>query len=110
MVRIALSSASVHLSEALGRQRFEMTPDGKSVAKVAGDESPSLTLLEMPAELTAHGVNTLDLCIQHIPSIDPSYLAELRAALKEANIELFQLLIDLGDVSPILIPKYAMRT
>lgn len=99
MVRIALSSASIHINDALGRQRFELAADGKSVVKTAGEESPLLDLLDMPAELASHGINTLDLCIQHIPSIDSSYLAELRSALQESQVELFQLLIDLGNVS-----------
>lgn len=99
MVRVALSSASIHLNDALGRQRFELNPDGKSVVQTAGEESPSLNMLEMPAEVASHSINTIDLCIQHIPSIDSSYLAELRSALEESEVELFQLLIDLGNVS-----------
>lgn len=101
MVRSALSSASIHLNDALGRQRFEMASDGKSVAKIAGDDSPALDFLRLPEELAAHDVYTLDLCIQHIPSIDRSYLSELRSALEAAQIELFQLLIDLGNVSSV---------
>ena len=107
MVRVALSTASLHLEEALGHPWYELESDGRSVVKAvhpfisaeAEIAPPTLELLEVPAEIAAHGLNTLDLCIQHIPSIDDSYLEELRFALKEAKVELFQLLIDLGDVT-----------
>lgn len=99
MVRIALSTASVHLAEALGRPRYELAGEGKHVVKVAGEPSPTLDLIDVPATLAAHNIHTLDLCIQHIPTIEAGYLAELRDAFADAGVELFQLLIDLGDVS-----------
>ena len=99
MVRIALSTASVHLAEALGRPRYELAGEGKHVVKVAGEPAPTLDLLDVPATLAAHGIHTADLCIQHIPAIDAGYLAELRAAFDDAGVEIYQLLIDLGDVS-----------
>lgn len=99
MVRIALSTASVHLAAALGRPRYELSDGGKQVVKTAGEATPALDLLDVPATLAAHGIYTADLCIQHIPSIDSDYLAELRAAFVSAGVEIYQLLIDLGDVS-----------
>lgn len=99
MIRIALSTASVHLAAALGRPRYELASDGKAVVKTAGEASPALDLLEVPATLAAHGIYTADLCIQHIPSIDLGYLANLRDAFVDAGVEIYQLLIDLGDVS-----------
>ena len=67
-------------------------PDGWVV------ETPSHTLLELPAEIAAHGYDCYDLTILHLPSIDRSYLAEVRAAFEESNVEIFQLLIDTGEV------------
>ncbi len=109
MVRVALSTASLHLTDALGNLWYELEADGKSTVKMTNPylspgsevEAPTLDLLEIPAEIASHGINTLDLCIQHIPSIDGSYLAELRSAFEDAKVELFQLLIDLGDVSSL---------
>ena len=60
--------------------------------------SLTLALLDVPATVAAHGIHTLDLCNQHIPSIETGYLAELRGAFTSAGVEPFQVLIDLGDV------------
>ncbi len=58
-----------------------------------------LPLLELPAELAKFGISTLEICHFHLPSLDTSYLMELRASLQSAHIELFSLLIDDGDVT-----------
>lgn len=98
MIRIGLSSASVHLNDALGKPWYELNQNHTEV--IGENRRPAtLTLLDMPAELATNGVYTLDLCIQHIPSIDSGFLAELRAAIEAAGVELYQLLIDLGNVS-----------
>jgi sugar phosphate isomerase/epimerase len=56
-------------------------------------------LLELPARLAAFGLSTLEICHFHLPSREKRYLAELRSALQESNIELFSLLIDNGDIT-----------
>ena len=61
-------------------------------------ETPSHTLLELPAEMAAHGFDCYDLTMLHLPSIERSYLADLRSAFEESNVEIFQLLIDTGEV------------
>ena len=58
-----------------------------------------LPLLELPAQLAKFGISTLEICHFHLPSIDPGYLGELRASLQTAQVELFSLLIDEGDVT-----------
>ncbi len=98
MVRAGLSSFSLHLPDALGDPWFELDAGGKSVSG-SYHGTPTLDLLDFPAEVAAHGVNCVDLCIQHIPNIEPGYLAELRAAFESAGVELYQLLIDLGEVA-----------
>ncbi len=98
MVRAGLSSFSLHLPDALGDPWFELDADGKSVSGT-WHGTPTLDLLDFPAEVAAHGIHCVDLCIQHIPNIAPGYLAELRAAFQSANVELYQLLIDLGDIA-----------
>ena len=52
----------------------------------------------MPAAAAARGFHSFDLSVYHLPSIDSGYLAELRSAFDDAGVELFQLLIDTGDV------------
>ena len=98
MVRAGLSSFSLHLPDALGDPWFELEAGGKSVAG-AWRGTATLDLLDFPAEVAAHGIDCVDLCIQHIPNIAPGYLAELRSAFEAADVELYQLLIDLGEVA-----------
>ena len=98
MVRAGLSSFSLHLPDALGDPWYELDEGGASVSG-SFRMTPTLDLLDLPAAVAAHGVNCVDLCIQHIPSIEPGYLADLRSAFEAADVELYQLLIDLGEVA-----------
>ena len=97
MVRAGLSSFSLHLPDALGDPWFELDPGG---ASVSGEfrQTPTLDLLDFPGEVAARGIKCVDLCIQHIPNIEPGYLAELRAAFESAEVELYQLLVDIGEL------------
>ncbi len=58
-----------------------------------------LPLLELPAELARHGYTSTQLCHFYLPSLDAGYLAELRAAFVEAEVELECFLIDDGDLA-----------
>lgn len=98
MIRAGLSSFSLHLPDALGDPWFELDAGGNSVSG-SFRGTPTLDLLDFPAEVAAHGINCVDLCIQHIPSIEPDYLADLRSAFASAGVELYQLLIDLGEIA-----------
>ena len=77
--------------------------DGKQIP-VATHNRGELSLLEVPARIAEFGINTLELCHFHIPSLDKGYLNELRGALEAADVELFSLLIDHGDITH---PEYA---
>jgi sugar phosphate isomerase/epimerase len=59
----------------------------------------ALTLLDLPGHLAEFGISTLEICHFHLPTLDSSYLQELRSALESANIELFSFLIDAGDIT-----------
>ena len=98
MIRAGLSSFSLHLPDALGDPWFELDAGGKSVSG-SFRQTPTLDLMDFPAEVAALGINCVDLCIQHIPNIEPGYLAELRSAFKSADVELYQLLIDIGEIA-----------
>ena len=63
---------------------------------VIGSGTP---LLQIPAQIAARNIHTLELCHFHLPSITPDYLAEFRAALQAANVELYSILIDRGDIT-----------
>src|SRR4051812_13050187 len=58
-----------------------------------------LALADLPAQLAKHSIGALELCHFHLPSNAPGYLAELRAALERARVELYSLLIDAGDIT-----------
>ena len=87
MVRAGLSSFSLHQPDAMGDPWYELDASGRRVSGSC-QGTPTLDLLDFPAEVASHGINCVDLCIQHIPSIEPGYLTELRAAFKSANVEL----------------------
>jgi sugar phosphate isomerase/epimerase len=105
----------MHLPDTLGNPWYELDADSMRLVKltqpfmnpVAEDEMTSRELLELPAEMASHGVNVLDLLVEHIPSIEPSYLAELRSALESSQVELFHLEINHGHVSS---PDPAVRS
>ena len=58
-----------------------------------------LPLIELPAEVAAHGYDAIELCHFHLPETSDEYLGALRKALQESGVRLQSLLIDDGDVS-----------
>ena len=83
MRRLALTSWSLHHS-------LQPSP-------TSGE--PALTLLDLPGRLRSAGIGTLEICHFHLPSTEPAYLGSLRAALAAAEVELFSILIDTGDIA-----------
>jgi sugar phosphate isomerase/epimerase len=65
-----------------------------------------LPLLELPAKLAAFGLRKVEICHFHLPSRESAYLSQLRSALERANVTLWQLLIDAGDITH---PEHAER-
>jgi hypothetical protein len=53
----------------------------------------------VPARLAAHGIQRWRSVHFHVPSRESAYLAELRAALDAAGVELWSVLIDDGDIA-----------
>ncbi|MBX2999101.1 MAG: sugar phosphate isomerase/epimerase [Caldilineaceae bacterium] len=93
MPRISTSSWSLH--RALGRPPLfgpGEAPQGPSAAA-------EISLLELPLRLATIGINTLEIVHFHFPSTDGAYLDALRAAVKDAGVELFSVLIDAGDIT-----------
>ncbi len=70
-----------------------------SVHRLLTDKTAPLDLLDLPAQLAAHGIGTLELCHFHLLSTEQPALDRLRAALDAAGVELQTLLIDTGDIS-----------
>ncbi len=101
--RLSVSTWSLHRQ--LGCPDFYGPEEGKQIP-VATHGRGEISLLEVPTRAAEFGINTLELCHFHIPSLDKGYLNELRGALEGANVELFSLLIDHGDITH---PEYADR-
>lgn len=59
----------------------------------------AVTLLELPARIAQHGIHTLEICHFHLPSLDAAYLAQLRKAIEDAGVEMWQVLADAGDIT-----------
>ncbi len=95
MVSAAVST--VTLMKALGNPLYELDA-ASGQQKGAPVEPASIDLLDVPAAAAAHGFHSFDLSVYHLPSIERGYLADLRSAFADAGVELFQLLIDTGDV------------
>ena len=98
MDKARLSTSTWSLHRALGAPPIYGPAQGGTVPKFTPAPG-SVTLLELPSRLAAIGIETLEICHFHLPTRDPNYLAELRGALEAANVELFTLLIDEGDLT-----------
>lgn len=93
--RLSVSSWSLHRT--LGSPPFFGADTDNP--PTASSSSDGLPLLDLPARIAEFGISTLELCHFHLPSRETEYLAQLRAALEHANIELWSLLIDDGDIT-----------
>jgi sugar phosphate isomerase/epimerase len=58
-----------------------------------------LLLIDLPAQLKSHTIPHLELCHFHLPETSPEYLEQFRQALKENDVNLYSLLIDMGDIA-----------
>jgi len=59
----------------------------------------SVSLLDLPDAVAAHGVALIEICHFHFPRTDHVYLGMLRERLATAGVGLQTLLIDAGDIS-----------
>lgn len=93
----AVSSWSLHRT--LGRfVADESQPPGSDGPSPTGPVAAT-SLLELPAQLAAHGYDTVQFCHFHLPHRDAGYLAELKSALGDSKITLDALLVDAGDLT-----------
>lgn len=104
--RFAVSTWSLHRT--LGRPPFTgpETTEPMTTSTAANGGNGGLPLLELPSRLNAFNIRKLELCHFHLPTRDATYLAQLRDALEQAEVTLWQLLIDGGDISH---PDHAQR-
>lgn len=93
--RLSVSTWSVHRS--LGDPAIYGPADAG--IPIHTHKNGALTLLELPARIAQHGIRTLEICHFHLPSLDAAYLAQLRRAIEDAGVELWQILADAGDIT-----------
>ena len=94
--RLSVSTWSLHRQ--LGRPGFTGPAHDMQIPTETHNKGP-ISLLELPARIAEFGINTVEICHFHLPTVEKSYLTELRAALQDADVELFSLLIDDGDIT-----------
>ena len=94
--RLSVSTWSLHRQ--LGRPGFTGPADGLHIPVETHHNGP-ISLLELPGRIAEFGIHTLELCHFHLPSVEKAYLSEFRAAIADADVELFSLLIDDGDIT-----------
>jgi sugar phosphate isomerase/epimerase len=93
----AVSTWSLH--RLLGTT-YPYSPDpAKSAAAQLPYGPGSAKLIDVPKQLADRGINRLEICSFHLPSLDASYLRQLRAALDQSDILLQTLLVEDGDPS-----------
>jgi sugar phosphate isomerase/epimerase len=85
------------LHRLLGKAWYDPDNNGRFVNK--SDETPQIELLDVPGEAASHGIVTIELCHFHFESTDDAYLQKLRDAVEQADVELFSILIDTGDIT-----------
>src|SRR4051794_38294810 len=95
---IAVSSYS--LRQFLGPIRTAMRgPDGQPTEFV-WDQPQTMTLLEFPRAVRERlGLNAVEICYFHLPERDPQYIAALKQALSDADVQLLNMPIDVGNIS-----------
>lgn len=94
-LRLSVSTWSLHRS--LGEPRFN-GPDEPQIPYNSHNRG-GIGLLEVPAQIAAHGIHTLEICHFHLPSRSTAYLRALRSTLEVTGVELWSVLIDAGDVT-----------
>lgn len=92
---IAVSSWSLHRT--IGATYHDSPSKGPQGEAKHSDTQ--LALLNLPAALRANSYEAMQLCHFHLPSREPSYTNEFRAAAGQADVELLTVLIDEGDVT-----------
>ena len=93
MSRISTSSWSLH--RALGSPPLYGPGDPGPRPSSNG----AMGLLDLPSALARANIPTLEIVHFHFPTMDASYVDDLKGAIDEAGIELFSILIDAGDVT-----------
>ncbi len=101
-LRVSVSTWALH---SLIRKTYSGRP-GDTDSHFIATEDGTLDLLDVPAALAKQGITTMEVCHFHLPPDDVAYHERFKAALKEAGVELWSVLIDDGDITH---PEYGER-
>lgn len=93
--RFSVSSYSLHRT--LGAMYRDLPGDDRTRPCVRPEGA--LKLIDLPAALAAHGYYTFEISHPHLPSREPAYLNELKAAIAEAGVKLLSVLVEAGDLT-----------
>ena len=81
--RLSVSTWSLHRS--LGKPPFYgPTSEKGQLANPTAEHA--FSLLELPVQIAARGINTLEICHFHMPSDAPEYYLQLRAAIDAVGV------------------------
>ena len=94
-LRISLSTWALHAALGTVAPGRPGDPDGYLMNPHTG----TLDLLDVPAQLAAREIFTMELCHFHVPDRSDAYLETLKTSLAESGVELWSLLIDDGDLA-----------
>ncbi len=97
MITKAVSTWSLHRSLGSFWANDPVTADRSAATR--SEPTSGIALIDLPAELRRHGFDLLQICHFHLPTRDPGYLADLRGALADSQIELDAVLVDDGDLT-----------
>jgi sugar phosphate isomerase/epimerase len=95
-----LCVSSYSLRQCLGPIRvMARGPDGQK-APFLWEQPQTMTLLEFPRQVRERlGIDAVEICQFHIPERTPAYVGQLKGALREADVRLVNMPIDVGNIS-----------
>lgn len=93
--RVSVSSWALHPALGTVAPGRPGDPEGRLMTPHDG----ALDLLDVPAQLAARGIHTMELCHFHVSDRSDAYLEKLKANLEASGVELWSLLIDDGDLT-----------
>lgn len=98
MNRLSLTTFSIHEQIGIDR-RAALSPEGTEMITSATRLSPKIQFLDMPQAVKSRGIDSLDLCFIHLPETDDRFLSSLKESLTQADLNLFCLIMDVGNLT-----------
>ena len=94
MPNFSVSTWSLHRQ--LGKAWYVPTEHG---LQNRSDVTDCVALMDVPALAASQGIDRLEVCHFHFPSVDREYLDAFRAQLEQHGVTFHSLLIDTGDIT-----------